>query len=239
MRKMLAIWLLVPFIGISQVKNVMNTTRIFPKQEKIAEFEKALAAHAQKYHTGDWKWRVWYIESGPEAGGYMVTEGPNSWELLDGRKDLSPEHTADWTKNVAPLTQDRGDASYAEFQEDLSTVQLTDYADKILMNHMIAKPGRISAVADLIKKMKNAWQAGGQSVAVYLSVASGDPGYVTVTRLKAGLKEMAEGYRKPLKDLYNTANGDGSFDMFLKDYSDAVEKRWSELLVLRADLGSK
>ena len=60
MRKMLAIWLLVPFIGISQVKNVMNTTRIFPKQEKIAEFEKALAAHAQKYHTGDWKWRVWY-----------------------------------------------------------------------------------------------------------------------------------------------------------------------------------
>jgi len=236
---MLAIWLLVPFIGISQVKNVMNTTRIFPKQEKIAEFEKALAAHAQKYHTGDWKWRVWYIESGPEAGGYMVTEGPNSWELLDGRKDLSPEHTADWTKNVAPLTQDRGDASYAEFQEDLSTVQLTDYADKILMNHMIAKPGRISAVADLIKKMKNAWQAGGQSVAVYLSVASGDPGYVTVTRLKAGLKEMAEGYRKPLKDLYNTANGDGSFDMFLKDYSDAVEKRWSELLVLRADLGSK
>ena len=236
---MLAIWLLVPFIGISQVKNVMNTTRIFPKQEKIAEFEKALAAHAQKYHTGDWKWRVWYIESGPEAGGYMVTEGPNSWELLDGRKDLSPEHTADWAKNVAPLTQDRGDASYAEFQEDLSTVQLTDYADKILMNHMIAKPGRISAVSDLIKKMKNAWQAGGQSVAVYLSVASGDPGYVTVTRLKAGLKEMAAGYRKPLKDLYNTANGDGSFDMFLKDYSDAVEKRWSELLVLRADLGSK
>jgi hypothetical protein len=239
MRKMLAIWLLVPFIGLSQVKNVMNTTRIFPKQEKIAEFEKALAAHAQKYHTGDWKWRVWYIESGPEAGGYMVTEGPNSWELLDGRKDLSPEHTADWAKNVAPLTQDRGYASYAEFQEDLSTVQLTDYADKILMNHMIAKPGRISAVSDLIKKMKNAWQAGGQSVAVYLSVASGDPGYVTVTRLKAGLKEMAAGYRKPLKDLYNTANGDGSFDVFLKDYSDAVEKRWSELLVSRADLSSK
>jgi hypothetical protein len=239
MRKMLAIWLLVPFIGLSQVKNVMNTTRIFPKQEKIAEFEKALAAHAQKYHTGDWKWRVWYIESGPEAGGYMVTEGPNSWELLDGRKDLSPEHTADWAKNVAPLTQDRGDASYAEFQEDLSTVQLTDYADKILMNHMIAKPGRISAVSDLIKKMKNAWQAGGQSVAVYLSVASGDPGYVTVTRLKAGLKEMAADYRKPLKDLYNTANGDGSFDVFLKDYSDAVEKRWSELLVSRADLSSK
>ncbi len=236
---MLAIWLLIPFIGFSQAKNVINSTRIFPKQEKIAEFEKAIAAHAQKYHTGDWKWRVWYIESGPDAGGYMVTEGPNSWELLDGRKDLSAEHTADWDKNVAPLTQDRGDATYVEFQADLSTVQLTDYAEKIIINHMIAKPGKINSIPELLKKMKNAWQSGGESVAVYQSIASGDPGYITVTRLKAGLKELALGYRKPLKDLYNTANGEGSFDAFLKDYSDAVEKRWSELLVFRPELSSK
>ena len=72
---MLAICMLVPFIGFSQVKNVLHATRVFPKREKIAEFEKALTAHVQKYHTGDWKWRVWHIESGPDAGGYMMTEG--------------------------------------------------------------------------------------------------------------------------------------------------------------------
>jgi hypothetical protein len=239
MRKMLGIWLLLPFIGFSQVKNVINSTRIFPKQEKIAEFEKALAAHAQKYHTGDWKWRVWYIESGPDAGGYMVTEGPNSWETLDGRKDLGAEHTADWVSNVAPLTQDRGDASYAEYQADLSTVQLTDYSDKIVINHTIVRPGKINAVQEILKKLKNAWQAGGVSVAVYQAVASGEPSFIIVTRLKGGLKELATGYRKPLKDLFNTANGAGSFDQYQKDYGDAVEKRWSELLVLRPELGSK
>jgi hypothetical protein len=239
MRKMLVVCLLVPFIGFSQAKIVLNATRVFPKQEKIAEFEKALAAHSQKYHTGDWKWRVYFIQSGPDAGGYMIVEGPNSWDQLDSRGDLGAEHTADWEKNVASLTTDRGSSTMAEFQADLSTVQLTDYADKIIMNHMVAKPGKIGAIPDLIKKMKNAWQAGSESVAVYQLVASGEPGYLTVTRLKAGLKELATGYRKPLKERFNAANGDGSYDTFSKDYADDVENRWSELLLFKPDLSSK
>jgi hypothetical protein len=62
------------------------------KNDKVSEFEKALANHAQKYHTGDVKWRVWSIQSGPDAGGYMVTEGPNNWTALDSRGDISAEH---------------------------------------------------------------------------------------------------------------------------------------------------
>ena len=236
---MLVIWLLLPLIGISQVKNVLNSTRVFAKPDKVAEFEKALATHAQKYHTGDWKWRVWSIESGPDAGGYMITEGPNSWEQLDGRGDLGAEHTADWNKNVAPLTEGQGSQSYFEFNTDLSTVQLTDYADKILINHMICKPGKIVSVGDLIKKMKPVWQAGNESVAVYRAVASGDPAYITVTRMKGGLKEMAEGFRKPLPERYNAVNGEASFDAYLKDFADAVERRWSELLIFKPALSSK
>ena len=169
----------------------------------------------------------------------MITEGPNSWVTMDGRGDLSAEHTADWEKNIAPLTTNQGSQSYFEFIADLSTVELTDYADKILINHMIAKPGRIVNVRDLIKKMKNVWQAGKESVAVYRAVASGDPAFLTVSRLKQGLKEMDESFRGPLNDRYNTANGAGSFDAFLKDYADAVERRWSELLIYKPELSSK
>ena len=239
MRKLLAICLLVPFIGFSQVKNVLNSTRIFPRQDKISEFEKALTNHAQKYHTGDWKWRVWSVESGPDAGGYMITEGPASWVELDSRGDLSAEHTADWEKNVAPLTQERNSSVYAEFQADLSTVQLTDYSDKIVINHIISRPGKIGAIADLMKKQKNLWKADTASVAVYLLVASGDPGYLTVTRLKGGLKELASDYRKPLKERFTAANGEGSLDSFLKDYADDVQSRWSELLIYKPALSSK
>src|SRR5450631_948790 len=104
MKKIFLCLLLLPLMCISQNKNVINVNRIFPKADKILELEKAIAAHAQKYHTGDWKWRVFEIQSGPDAGGYHITEGPVSWDMMDKRGDLGAEHTADWAKNAASLT---------------------------------------------------------------------------------------------------------------------------------------
>lgn len=212
MRKYFFMLLLTPLLGIGQTKTVATSSRFFATNDKVAEFEKALANHAQKYHTGDVKWRVWSIQSGPDAGGYMVTEGPSSWDILDGRGDISAEHTADWEKNVMPLTTGQGQSGYYEFQADLSTVQLTDYADKIVINHMTAKPGMINNVKDLITKLKKVWEASKESVAVYSAAFSGEPGYITVTRLKNGLKELATDYMKPLPERYNEVYGAGSFD---------------------------
>ena len=239
MKKLLFMLLLIPVFGMSQTKNVLNASRYFCKPDKVQEFEKALGAHAQKYHTGDWKWRVWAIQSGPDAGGYMISEGPSDWATIDGRGDLNAEHMADWNKNVAPLTTSQYSSMYSVFEADLSTVQLTDYADKIIINHMTAKPGKLLAVNDLIKKLKKIWEAGKESVAVYSLTASGDPGFITVTRLKAGLKELADGYRKPMTERYNEVYGAGAWDAYLKDYADAVEKRWSELLIYQPKLSSK
>jgi hypothetical protein len=239
MKKIFLLFMLIPLFGISQTKNILNSSRYFCKPDKVQEFEKALGDHAKKYHTGDWHWRVWSIETGPDAGGYMVTEGPGEWAIIDGRGDLSAEHMADWNKNVAPLTTTQYSSGYYSFQAALGTVEMTDYADKIVINHMTAKPGKLGGVRDLILKLKKVWETGKESVAVYSLTASGDPGFITVTRLKAGLKELADGYRKPLDERYNEAYGAGAFDSWLKDYADAVEKRWSELLVYKPNLSSK
>jgi hypothetical protein len=239
MRKIFLLLLLLPLLGISQNKNVVNATRIFPKADKILEFEKALANHAQKYHTGDWKWRVFEIQSGPDAGGYHITEGPNSWETLDKRGDLGAEHTADWAKNVSTLTTGAGSQSYAVYDTALSTVQITDYADKILINRVSPKPGMVVGVIEIIKKLKKVWQAANETVAVYATVASGAPQYLMVSRMKAGLKELDPAFRKPLPERFNEVYGAGAWDYYLADYAKNVESRWSELLFLRADLGSK
>lgn len=239
MRKYLFMLLLIPAIGIGQTKTVLTSNRLFAKDDKVSEFEKALANHAQKYHTGDVKWRVWSIQSGHDAGGYMVTEGPSNWSTLDSRGDISIEHTADWEKNVMPLTTGQGQSAYYDFRADLGTVQLTDYADKIIISHMTAKPGKIVNVQDLIKRQKKIWEAGKESVAVYSASFSGEPCYIIVTRLKDGLKELASDYRKPFAERYNDAYGAGSFDTWLKDYSDAVQSRWSELLIYKPKLSSK
>lgn len=239
MKKVFLLCLLIPVFGMSQTKTVLNASRYFTKPDKVLEFEKALGAHAQKYHKGDWHWRVWSIESGPDAGGYMITEGPSDWATIDGRGDLSAEHTMDWNKNVAPNTTAQYQSGYYEFEADLSTVQMTDYADKIIINHMISKPGKMGAVNAIVTKLKKVWEAGNESVAVYTLTASGDPGLITVTRLKAGLKELADGYRKPVPERYVDVYGAGSWEAYLKDYSDAVERRWSELLIYKPNLSSK
>lgn len=239
MRKFLIVLLLIPFFGIGQTKNVISTTRVFPKADKVLEFEKALAAHAQKYHTGDWSWRVYEISSGPDAGGYHIVEGPASWDALDSRGDLGAEHNNDWNKTVAIYLTDKVEETYSVYVDSLSTIALTNYSDKIIVSHMYPKPGMINGTIGLVKKLKKVWADGNENVAVYQAVISGEPQIATVTRLKEGLKELADGYRKPLGERYNTAYGAGAWDAFLADYAKYVDSRWSELLTYRPDLSSK
>jgi hypothetical protein len=141
MRKLFLCLLLLPCIGISQTKNVISIFRAFPKTEKVAEFEKALTAHALKYHTGDWKWHTYDILSGPDAGGYHVAEGPNSWAQLDERKDISKEHTADWNTNISPLTTGQGVQAYAIYREDLSSVPLLEFSEKMAVTQYLSQTG--------------------------------------------------------------------------------------------------
>lgn len=239
MKKLFLLLMLIPCLVFSQKKNVINVNRVFAKVDKALEFEKALAAHAQKYHTGDWKWRVFEIQSGPDAGGYHITEGPTSWEVIDGRGNLGTEHNNDWNKNVAIYLTDRGSSSYSVYQEDLSTVQITDYADKINITHYFPKIGWNDKVKGMLKDFKKVWEAGGQSMAVYQSSSSGPNQFAVVTRYKQGLKEREMGFRKPFKDRYEEIFGADSMnnvDEIVRNYVDNV---WSELLFLRPDLSSK
>lgn len=239
MKRIFFIILLSPLFGLCQNKNVINANRVFAKVDKVLEFEKALATHAQKYHTGDWKWRVFEIQSGPDAGGYHITEGPTSWEGIDGRGNLGTEHNNDWNKNVAIFLTERGSSSYSIYQDSLSTVALGDYSDKINITHYFPKIGWFGKVWDGIKTFKKVWEAGGESIAVYTASASGPTQISVVTRYKQGLKERAMNFRKPMKERYEAVNGNDSWDNWTEVQRNYLDNVWSELLFLRADLSSK
>src|SRR5688500_8418624 len=136
MRKALLLALLLPLLSMAQTKTVVSVNRMFARPDRVSEFERGLTNHAQKYHTGNWKWRLFAIESGPDAGGYHIVEGPLTWDEVDKRGNLGKEHMDDWYKNVMAHSADRGTTSYSVFREDLSTIQLTDYSDKIAINHV-------------------------------------------------------------------------------------------------------
>lgn len=230
---------LIPFAGISQTKNLLSTHRVFPKVDKVLEFEKAIAAHAQKYHTGNAFWRVFAIQSGPDAGGFHITEGPTSWEAEDARGDLGAEHKSDWNKNVAIYLTDRQSVGYSVYQDSLSTVALGDFSDKINISHIYPKIGQGDNVVNIIKRLKKYWTAAGLTVAVYVASSSGKAQYTLVTRYKQGLKERAPGFRKPFKEVYESVHGEGSYAQYLKDVAEYVDESWAELLFMRPDLGSK
>lgn len=239
MKKIVLLCLFAPLLVMAQNKNVVSATRVFPKADKVLEFEKALAAHAQKYHTGDWKWRVFDIESGPDAGGYHITEGPNSWEQLDGRGNLGQEHNNDWNKSVAIYLTEKGSVVYSVYQDTLSSIALTDFTNKISITHYYPKIGWGMKFRGMVEKFKKVWQAGGETVAVYQSSSSGPAQYALVTRYKQGLKERDPNFRKPFKDRYEAVYGPDSYNDVLEILQNCVDNAWGELLTLRPDLSSK
>lgn len=237
MKKIFFFLLLAPLFGISQ-KNVLTANRVFPKVDKVLEFEAALAKHAKTYHSGDWSWRVFEIQSGPDAGGYHITEGPTSWEALDGRGDLGKAHNDDWNKSVTIYLTDRGSTSYSIYQDSLSTVALTDWADKINITHYIQKVGWGAKVREMIANSTPVWKALGQSVAVYTASASGPAQYTVVTRYKNGLKERATMTFQGFKDQYEKIHGVDSYDGYMEILRNYIAEQWSELLFYRKDLSS-
>ncbi|WP_293875218.1 hypothetical protein [Flavobacterium sp.] len=233
------ILMLIPLLGISQTKNVVATSRVFPKVDKQLEFEKVLASHSQKYHTGDVKWRVFQIQSGPDAGGFQISEGPKSWQSEDARGDINVEHNNDWHKNVTIYLTDRNSHAYSVYIDSLSTVAIGDYSDKIQVTHLYPKLGCSYRVATMLKSLKAAWAADGSTVVVYEANGSGAPQYILVRRYKQGLKEKEDGFRKPFVDTYEKIHGKGSWGIFNDNIKEYVTDQWSELLFYRADLSSK
>ncbi len=239
MKTIFFLLMLVPFLGISQTKNVISTSRVFPKVDKQLEFEKALGNHAQKYHTGDVRWRVFQIQSGPDAGGYHVVEGPKTWESEDVRGDINVEHNNDWHKSVTIYLTDRSSHGYSVYIDSLSTVAVGDYSDKVQITHIYPKLGRGNNVLTILKKLKAVWAAEGSTMAVYEVNGSGAPQFAVARRYKQGLKEKTDGFRKPFKATYEKIHGVGSFDLYLEDMREYYDEVWSELLFYRADLSSK
>ena len=239
LKAILLLLMLIPFLGIGQTKNVISTSRVFPKADKQLEFEKALAAHAQKYHTGDVKWRVLDIVTGPDAGGYQITEGPKSWESEDVRGDINVEHNNDWHKSVTIYLTDRNSNGYSVYIDSLSTIAIGDYSDKVQLTHIYPKLGCSYRVATMIKQLKAAWAAEGSTIAVYEVNGSGAPQFVVATRYKQGLKEKTDGFRKSFVDTYEKIHGKGSWAIFNDNVKEYYSDVWRELLFYRADLSSK
>ena len=238
MKKVLLLLMFIPVLAFTQPKEVISAFRVFPVPGKALEFKKALIAHVAKYHVTERKWRIFEVMTGPDAGAFHFVEGPGSWEAWEKAPQNTDAHITDWDKTVEVFISKTTTSGYSTYQADMSTAKQTDYANNIILTHMYMKPGMTEKAWDLIEKMKKGWELSNQSMAVYAASSSGEPQIITSRRLKGGLKEL-DATGNSFADNYRKANGPDSWAEFSNSYAEVFERRWSEMLMFRADLSSK
>jgi hypothetical protein len=239
MKKIMLLLLALPLFGMAQNKTLISGSRYFPKEGKAKLFEKALAIHAEKWHKGDHKWRVYTIETGPDAGGYLVVEGPTNWAGIDKRGDLGDVHMKDWETTVQTHLSARTSTMYMTFSEELSTVPQGDYSDKISISHLFFKPGYRGDMLANLAIMKKVWQADGSSIAVYEASSSGEPQFTVVTRYKQGLMQRDIINPTALPARFDKANGEGSWVKYISFIKESIDHQWSEILFHKPVMDSK
>jgi hypothetical protein len=220
-------------------KQTLEAYRIFAKDGHDAALRAALAAHAAKYHTGNWKWRVSDVLTGPDSGSLMITEGPNSWTDLETRGDLGAEHQKDYETTILPHVERTTPDAYETYEPDLSSVPPGAFANtKTLISHIFPKPGRGAQEADLLKHWKKVWEKRGINVGVWVSFFSGEQQFTVVYRLKDGWKDIdmaGPSNRAAADEIY----GPGGFDRMMEQTERNVARSYGEMIEFKPELSSK
>ncbi len=218
--------------------SVLSTYRVFPKSGHDGALKAAVAAHATKFHNGDWKWRVYEVLTGPDSGSYQINEGPASWSANESRGDLGADHMQDYETNIAPHVEKSTPETYLEYKADASSVAAAQWSTKAVVTHYYVKPGRGPAFFDTLKSLKTTWEKLGYNVVVWQPVGSGEPQYVIVRRFKNGWKDYDESTGS-VKETYESIHGAGSFDKPQADLTANVERIVAEFIEYRPELSAK
>ncbi len=215
--------------------NVISSYRIFAKPGQDEALKAALGSHAKKYHTGAFRWRIYSVLSGPDAGSYQIVEGPFSWTALDDRGDLAADHNKDYETRIAPLLEKTTADTYLGYEEELSTVALTTFSTKAAITTVVPKPGRGPATRELLRTWKKVWEKRGFNLAVYSSQMSGEPQFKLVRRFKAGWKDLDSDVLSLTQAFTDLGI---SYTDTLEDMAENTERSFSEMIELEPELGS-
>lgn len=219
-------------------QGTISTFRIWPKAGHEDQLKAALTAHAKKWHSGKWAWRVYEVLSGPDGGAYHIVEGPNSWTDLEGRGDFGAEHMKDFPTNILPHTEKISPESYMTYNEAGSTSPAGAFSTKAAITIYQPKPGRLGQLLAQFRMSKAAAEKDGINVAIWVSYASGEQRVAVVRRFKNGLKDLDEdgpNFRRTMDGLY----GAGATDRHFEQIEANVASISSEMIEYQPELSTK
>lgn len=241
MKKILLIFILIPFILIAQgnqqppmFMNVMMT----PQPDKIDAFEAGLAGHNKKYHTqGNQQVNVFWVTSGKNSGKYVWSLGPTSWAAMEETNNYSEDHTKDWNNNVAAnampdmqFTYWKNNPLHSNFTRDFELKNLSIF----MLDIKRFKYQEFLTVLDKVYKVFKTKDPNQQWGVYFNELANtGDGDFVWVDFFD-NTSWMDREDKFP--EWYEEVHGTGSFAQFLKEFENSTGWDMQEIWVFRKDL---
>jgi hypothetical protein len=240
MKKLFLTVLILPLFltGMGQDSYIMyETMYIKPKHGKSKEFNEALVAHTNKYHSDDpYRVAIHQVMNGTRAGQLVRVMGPLTFTDLDSRPS-DPEHEAEWTE-VMTYLEEVTEVEYWRLDPDLSyTPEGWNYTPKIHLRAWELKHGKTDEFLGVMKKIVEVFRAKkyGNSWHVYWNYFQTGNGRDIAGVF--GFDKWAFYDEDPVffKD-FEEIHGEGSWEETYEFMMDATVEMTEELRELRPDL---
>lgn len=246
MQKLLLILLCaVTCNAFGQGKTLYQVNVAKPKPGMTSAFQESWKAHLQKFHNKEDKRTVYEVTSGPDAGSFIIVEGPFSYADMDQEKPNAKEHSLDLEKNFSPKVEGGNTNAIFRWADTLSHNGAIK-AEKFLVTVTQLKDGKLPEYLSELRRAQivgtNLKSPFSYNVLVKQQAGS-SPMVVTIRNLKDGFKELETNYfnlpQNGFRDEYVKEFGQEAWDNRVKLMVDYVVSREQHFEKLRPDLSSK
>ena len=233
--------------AFGQGKTLYTINIVKPKAGMKAAFEASWKLHLDKFHKTDDKRMVYEVTSGPEAGSYIIIEGPFAYADMDKDKPNAKEHSLDVDKNLSVKLEPGGMNFTLRWADTLSyNSNAIANSDKVLITRTHVKDGKMAGYLAEVRRSALISEKLKSPLSYSINIkqlAGTNPMIVTVRNLKDGFKEMEQNYFQlppnTFREAYIKDYGQEEWDKRVKMLVDDVVSRELHFEKKRVDLSSK
>jgi hypothetical protein len=196
-----------------------------------------MAAHNKKYHaSGPYQAHIWEITMGKHQGEYLYAMGPCTYTDLDSRP-FGDDHDQDWNKIYMAYIDKECGSQFWKHNKEVSYNPEGAPAGKVIWTSYDIKPFEGYRFSGMLKKVVEVYKTKKypHSFNVYDSQFDFDNGEDVVLEWqfeKWAFLDREETFKKDFEEVH----GEGSWQQFMEEYRDVVEKSVDEVAIYRADL---
>ncbi len=214
-----------------------QTIQLKAKSGHQKELREGLKAHNDKYHTeGSESVGVWNIRSGPNATGLSWVKGPLTWTSFD--TPLTEDHRDDWLKNVEAHAK-VGAFGYWRLVEGKTYAPEGFKAAVMRIRWFEVLPGKQDDVREIFDRLFELFRTENFNRGLHLFDNQAEWGDGRQLALLTQFDSWAEMDRDiGFTAKYEAIHGDGSWDEFLRDLSEATIWKGTQLNSFNAELST-